>query len=100
MSLYFSGTTNHDYCMINMAYFITKDERRIGVDRMETDYSIKNGKITMEWRGLYAWEVGGKGKVIPLKEIKNLLMDATLEYLELEDDSDADYEVTIEGWGI
>lgn len=98
MRIEFQAKTNKEYAMVNVAKFRLPDGTVLTVDRHETDYSINDGILDMEWSGCYLWSVNG------LTLFDNecaLLGDYAAEYLnraecelELEDDADDDYEVT------
>lgn len=112
MRIEFTGTTNKDYVMINTAKFKLKSGSVITVDRGETDWSIDNGRLEMEWLGCYIWAIDDMNifdqedeyghpvnTYYAMTEFKKLVEGAELK-LELEDDADEDYEVKIESWNI
>lgn len=104
MNIYFSAKTNKEYAMVNKAYFQTKDGQTVGIDRLDTDYTVSNdGTLTMTWSNCYLWEIDGINPFNSEEEsmtiyndrmLKALLDGARFKYLELEDDADDDYEVT------
>ena len=103
MNINFTGKTNNKYAMVNKAYFQTKDGQTVGIDRLDTDYTVSDGKLTMRWIRCYLWEIDGINPfeseeqaltVYNDRMLKALLTDAKFLYIELEDDADDDYEVT------
>lgn len=112
MRISFTGWTNKKYVMINTAIFKILGGSEIVVDRDETEYKIDDdGSLNMTWKNCYLWSVDDKkifgqdGMIVAdyktIKEIKELIgpANATLK-MELEDDADEDYEVTIDSWSI
>lgn len=98
MRICFTAKTNKDYVMINTAVFQLKCGIRVTVDRDRTEWGIEDGKLAMEWRECYLWEVNDIG-VFDAPAYLNeygaeLFEGAKLVELNLEDDADSDYEVT------
>ena len=96
MRIEFNGTTNHPYMMVNTAHFRTKNGEEVVIDRDESSWTINDDKtFSLEWRGCYLWD-GEEAHY----DIDGLLDGADLIELEVEDDApDADYMVTVTGWG-
>ena len=104
MQLNITGKTNHNYCMVNTAIFHLQGGGTITLDRKETQYSIHDGIIDMDWIDLYLWAVNqcnifGSDYYTEFdpEELCSLLKGAWL-YLELEDDADEDYKITDISW--
>lgn len=99
MRIAFTGKTNKNYVAINTITFSLKKGGTLTVDRTETDYTIANGVLSMEWRGCYIWEING---VCTEEELRldddvftELLQGAKIVNVDIEDDVEKDYTVKI-----
>lgn len=103
MRLNITGKTNKDYVMINTAKLTLPDGNVLTIDRDNTEYSIEDGNICMNWDYCYLWSVNNidmfmvKAYLDDNEELISILNQGKLE-LELEDDADPDYMVEIETW--
>ena len=86
----FHHITNHEYPYINVAHFLTRDNKEVILDRTRTGYSYdeKTGKMSMDWSGIYIWDGENENFDIP----DGFLNGATLLCLEVEDDAPEGYE--------
>ena len=90
MRIEFTGKTNRDYCMVNTAIFKLSDGREVTVDRDNTRYMIKDVELEMLWIDCYIWS----DDEADYKIDANLFNGAEFIGFELEDDADADYEIS------
>lgn len=97
MRIEFICETNKDYVMINTIDFRLSTREIITVDRDTTEYSIKDGRLDMTWRGCYVWD--GEHAYYPFGD-DDLLKGAEVVSVDLEDDADEDYYVTVLDWGV
>ena len=105
MILNITGKTNKDYVMINTAKLTLPDGNVLTIDRDNTEYSIEDGNICMNWDYCYLWAVNDIDMFMvnayldgDNKELISILNQGKLE-LELEDDADPDYVVEVDEWG-
>lgn len=98
MKISFTAATNKEYVMINTAEFDLQCGIRVTVDRDETEWSIKDGILEMEWNGCYLWEINGinisDGPVYLNESAPELFKGAVLAGFNIEDDADENYTVT------
>lgn len=94
MNLCFHGKTNKNYVKINTIAFLVNGKLII-VDREYTTYTINGDNLNMVWNNVYSWN-GSSENDLTENEIK----DASLEYVEIEDDADEDYVIKIEDWSV
>lgn len=94
MNLCFKGKTNKNYVKINTIAFLV-NEKLLTVDRECTTYTINGDNLYMVWSNVYSWD-GSNENDLTESEIK----DASLEYVEIEDDADSDYKLTITDWSV
>ena len=94
MNLSFHGKTNKDYVMVNTITFLVNG-KLVTVDREYTTYIINGNDLCMVWHHVYSWD-GSNENDLTENEIK----DALLEYIDLEDDADSDYKLTITDWSV
>lgn len=104
MILNITGKTNKNYVMINTAKLTLPDGNVLTIDRDETDYSIEDGNICMNWDSCYLWAVNDIDMFMvnayldgDNEELISILNQGKLK-LELEDDADSDYKVKVEEW--
>lgn len=103
MRLNITGKTNKDYVMINTAKLTLPDGNVLTIDRDNTEYSIEDGNICMNWDYCYLWAVNDidvfmvKAYLDNNQELISILNQGKLE-LELEDDADPDYKVKVKEW--
>ncbi len=83
-----------------------RDGRIINFDRDRTDYTVCNGRFTMEWSGVYIWHptVIDKDYLVDSNDVE-LLLDlilgaATLVDYTIDDDTDVYYELDIESMSV
>ena len=87
----FKGITNYPYMMVNLLRLKLPDQTILDIDRETTEYSIdENGSFYMEWHRPYVWD-GEDMLPIPTDSLE----DASFFELEVEDDADEDYYVTV-----
>lgn len=101
MRIQFTGITNKDYCRVNVAKFHLKDGGTITIDRNETCFTIENRQLTMEWSGIYIWDVNEWNifdQIIEPSENLIFLLKGSWVELELDSDADLDYEITNIRW--
>jgi len=94
MNLYFRGKTNKNYVGVNTITFLVNG-KTITVDRECTTYTINGNDLYMVWHNVYKWD-GSSENDLTESEIE----DASLEYVETEDDADEDYVIKIEDWSV
>lgn len=91
----FECTSNTRTPWINTAIFAAEDGTEFVLDRCHTEYSFnpETGEQPMEWRDVYLWDGEDENYDIP----ENLIKNATLKELEVEDDAPEDYEISCTG---
>lgn len=111
MRISFSCKTNKDYVMVNTLKVQLNSGSVLTLDRHNTEYSIsdpdKAGEclLDMEWINCYLWAIDGEtlwddDKALIVEDCEKLFEGARLIELELEDDADEDYYVSIEALSI
>lgn len=108
MRITFTGKTNKQYGMINLCRFRAKNGDIFAVDRTETDWTVNDGQLFMEWRNVYLWELNGDCPFdseeaaweFPDEKLAAMLDGAELLEVELEDEADDDYMVCINSWTV
>lgn len=90
MVLHFEGKTNGDSVYINAARFILPTGERIVIDRDTTEYTIVDGKLSMDWFGCYVWDGEKRNYDMPTS-----CVFSNLAGVEIEDDAPEDYELSI-----
>ena len=91
--IHFTGTTNKDYVMINLIQCKDKNGNKFAIDRDATEYKIDNNQLDMTWHNCYFWD--DNGAIYLTDEDYENLQDAVITDIEIEDDADVDYQVTI-----
>lgn len=101
MRIYFECETNKGYVAINTLEITLPTGTTITVDRDTTEYDL-NGD--MVWKSCYLWAIDGHNifgdgyrfkNSSDVKDFKELIKEATLEFTYDEDVADEDYKVTI-----
>ena len=111
MRINFSCKTNKDYVMVNTLKVQLNSGSVLTLDRHNTEYSIsdpdKAGEclLDMEWINCYLWAIDEEtlwddDKALIVEDCEKLFEGARLIELELEDDADEDYYVSIEALSI
>lgn len=111
MRISFSCKTNKDYVMVNTLKVQLNSGSLLTLDRHNTEYSIsdpdKAGErsLDMEWINCYLWAIDEENlwcgnKALIEEDCEKLFERARLIELELEDDADEDYYVSIEALSI
>ena len=82
-----------------------RDGRIINFDRDRTDYTVSNGRFTMEWSGVYMYQTAiDKDYLVDSNDVALLLClilgDATLVDYTIDDDTDVYYELNIESMSV
>ena len=82
-----------------------RDGRIINFDRDRTDYTVSNGRFTMEWSGVYMYQTAiDKDYLVDSNDVALLLGlilgDATLVDYTIDDDTDVYYELDIESMSV
>ena len=107
MNLRFKGNVNDEAIAVNKAIFRMKDGGTIAIDRKLTPYHLKDrGDGTydyeMEWVDIYPWNINEynlfSGEYVDdyvEQELAKLLSNSVLIALELEDETDSDYIITV-----
>ena len=113
MAIEFTCKTNMNCCYINTAIFHLKNGGTITVDRCQTEFSVGNGELDMEWLNCYVWEVNDVEVAEAETDIPltngwiDLINDADSVEFFLEEDSGIfeeigekpeDYRVECVGW--
>ena len=102
-SIDFYGKTNKNYVMINTMTFRLENGKEVTIDRQYTGYDIdEDGNLGMTWRGCYFWDDNHSDDYnnpdYLTEDDVNDIIAAELIAVDIEDDADPDYEVTIEVW--
>ena len=111
MRISFSCKTNKDYVMVNTLKVQLNSGSVLTLDRHNTEYSISDPDnageclLDMEWRNCYLWAIDEENlwyddKALIEEDCEKLFEGARLIELELEDDADEDYYVSIEALSI
>lgn len=103
MRLQVRAITNKEYVRVNTARLKMPSGTVLIIDRDETEFSICNGELDMVWHVCYLWGIDDDISFETIAYLDNndsmckTLNGCSLS-LELEDDVDDDYEVTVEEW--
>lgn len=111
MRISFSCRTNKKYVRVNALKVQLNSGSVLTLDRHNTEYSIsdpdKAGErsLDMEWMNCYLWAIDEENlwcgdKALIEEDCEKLFEGARLIELELEDDADEDYYVSIEALSI
>lgn len=103
MRLQIRATTNKEYVRVNTAKLKMPSGTVLIIDRNETEFSIYNGELDMVWHDCYLWGIDDdiSFDVIAYLDNNNSMLRTLNKCslsLELEDDADDDYEVTVKEW--
>lgn len=106
MTIAFTCKTNKDTVMVNKLIVTLPGGTTLGIDREQTEYSIVNGTLDMEWVRPYLWCIndcnifGGDGYAYleDENEVRTLFQTAEKLELELEDDAGEDYICELIDW--
>lgn len=103
-----NGTCGLESPHISEAKFRLPTGSEIIIDRDQTDYTMEDDYLSMEWRGCYLWAIDDNfifdepTAYLNVSDGTKLLEDAELVELMVEDDAafdaDGDYKVEVTSW--
>lgn len=77
---------------VNAAIVELADGRTVTVDRDETEFTVDNGNVSMQWNNCYIWD----GEQAEYNITEEMFEGARVKEIEVEDDADEEYDISFD----